>query len=184
VSLVEALVVLFLASVLILALAIGLQTSVETDGRTNRQQRGNAGLTSVAEVVRRFDVDFKVCCPTDLSCDIEGAPTLAKYYENRIQSSINADADSTLDVDFEVTEVDFWKSGTLSPDPTIPGRFVPSAQVVLPDPEGVGVCTLDGGTDPNRVNAVRLKIEVVTGNSISRGEVVKRKPLPGEERSS
>lgn len=159
VSLVETLVVLALVSAVVLVFALGLQTVVNLDGRTNRQQRNNLAVSSVTEALRRNDVSYQVCCPDSQVCDFGGAATLADRYEERALDKLAAgDGDVP---EFQVTEVAYWRAGDFTtPSSTVGGQF---QSTCIPD-----------------AAALRLTVEVSLGGDVLTGEVVKRKPLPGE----
>jgi prepilin-type N-terminal cleavage/methylation domain-containing protein len=159
VSLVEMLVVLALVSGIVLVLALGLQTVVTTDGRTNRKQRNNLALTSVTEALRRNDVSYQVCCPDSEICNFDGAASLADRYEERALDKLG-DGDAEIP-DFQVTEVAYWQAGDFATPPsTEGGKF---STTCIPD-----------------ATALRLSVEVSLSGETLRGQVVKRKPLPGE----
>lgn len=180
VTLIEALVVLVLASVAILAFAVGLQTVVATDGATNRQQRSSAGMSSVAEVLRSFDrpdpttkgggVPWKVCCPTDPACQLDGAADLAAYYRDKALAALSDNSEgSNKTLDFRITSIEYRTGGTYTGATTVPADFSSTCPV-----------TPSGTTDAAAVTALRLTVKVNVGSTTETGVVVKRRPLPGE----
>ncbi len=62
-TLLEAVIVVLVASVGIVSIAIGLQTAVTQDNRSNEQQRFNLAVTSFAEAVKRPTVWVDCECP-------------------------------------------------------------------------------------------------------------------------
>lgn len=163
-SLVEALVVLFLASVVILVFAFALETVIRTDGLTSRQQRNNLVLTSVTEALRRNDLSYYVCCPGDPTpCDFGSGTTLEARYKERVIDKLSTAGNAVPD--FDITEVAYWKPGSYpaAPATTVGGSF------------SAGLASCDRNT-----SALRFKVAVRVGGDQLTGEVVKRRPLPGE----
>lgn len=153
-SLIEALVVIFLISTVVLTFAVGLQASVTSDGKTNREQRLNLALTSFAEGLRRVTVpDSYWNCVNSYA-----EPTLEDAYMALYNSLSAADRAGTDAVDSAaVTGVSFWQPGDFSvPASTVPGTF--------------------GSTCVPGAGAVKLKIQVGLGDNVLVGEIVKRNP--------
>lgn len=191
-SLIEALLVLVIASAVILVLAVGMQTVVETDGQTNRIQRGGLALTTVTEALRSSDVPF-VQCPV-------GATTIERTYEDAVKQRLQdvdkvvvptftfpEDSGKVITPSFAIVQVDYWTPPTFSAASTSGGVWVTTSTTTTTalapgGPGTAGQCVPDtpGGDPPT---LLRFRVAVTTGKETLYGEVVKRKPLDGEARA-
>lgn len=154
VSLIETLIVIVLVSAVVLVFALGLQTSVTTDGQSSRTQRMNVALSSFGEGLRRITVpgDYWQCVDSFAEPTIEEA-FLALYNSLPADDREATDAMSSI----EITDVQYWQPGDYS---------------VAGDPEGGAwgdTCVAGGG-------AVKLSMRVNLSDESLTGEVVKREP--------
>ena len=180
VSLIESLLVLVLTASVILVIAVGMQTVVETDGQTNRIQRGGLALTTVTEALRSTDVPFLVC-------PVSPSRTIEETYQAAIADRLTT-VDKVAVPTFRVVQVDYWIPPTWTPPSQTPedGRFVTTSTtttVLAPgDPGTAGQCVPDtpAGEPPT---LLRVRIAVTTGKETLYGEAVKRKPLDGEAKA-
>lgn len=153
-SLIETLIVIVLISTVVLTFAVGLQTSVISDGKTNREQRLNLALTSLTEGFRRVTV------PDDIwNCvDSFAEPTIEEAYlalYNSLPAGERKGTDAVTS--FAVTDVAYWQPGSFDvPGATVPGHF-------------------DSTCEPS-AGAVRLQVQVRLSDSKLTGEVVMRNP--------
>lgn len=117
-TLIEALLVVMLASAVVLVIAYGLQVSVETDGRTNRQQRMNLALSTLTDGLRQVDFvppcDGTVShpCPNDVQ-GIGGRSAHAVAYQTVLQNQLvdtDPDVQEALEgVSWQVDSVEYWQ---------------------------------------------------------------------------
>lgn len=172
VSLIEALIVVVIASAVVLVIAYGLQVSVETDGRTNRQQRMNLALSTLTDGLRR--VDYESCdgsaghrCPNDTQ-DSGGRTANALVYESLLQSQV-LDADPTAaaalnGITWTVDSVDYWQP-------------VGYATVTDPSASTTSIEASGGGFDTTfnaDSGSQRITITVSMGGETLTGSTVKR----------
>lgn len=171
VSLLEALIVVFLASVVVLVIAYGLQVSVETDGRTNRQQRMGLALSTLTDGLRRIDYvscdGSTVVCPNDVQ-DAGGRTANALVYESKLQSQL-VDADPSVKaalqgVTWKVDSVEYWDPVTYTTDTD-------------PDSSTTSISATGGGGYSSTFSAVsgaqRITITVSIGGDSLTGSAVK-----------
>lgn len=127
VSLLEALIVVLLASVVVLTIAYGLQVSVTTDGQTNRQQRMNLALSTLTDGLRQIQgldnhnhpLRYIVCdgstahpCPND-AVDAGGRSAAALSYQAVLNAQVATSGGSVIDalkgIDWRVDSVEYWQ---------------------------------------------------------------------------
>lgn len=165
---IEALIVVVLASVVVLTIAYGLQVSVTTDGQTNRKQRMGLALSTLTDGMRR--VAFVTCNDPAVpgnGCDFgisDQVARVAAAYQAQL-SGVVSGSDAVNRVTWKVDTVQFWQPITYTTSSNTTTTSIGSSG------GGYGT-TFDANASAQRVRiVVSINDESLTGYAIKRSGV-------------